>query len=58
MRLIFGLLRGGEVFDIEVRCGLYTGAANTRVYTVFNNQLRHQQTLSDGVISKNSYYPL
>ena len=34
MRLIFGLLLREEVLEIQKRCDLYTGAANTRVYTV------------------------
>ena len=35
MRLIYGSLLRGEVLSIQRRCGLYTGAANTRVYTVY-----------------------
>ena len=34
MRLIYGSPMRGEVLNIQRRCGLYTGAANTRVYTV------------------------
>ena len=34
MRLIYGSLLRGEILNILRRCGLYTGAANTRVYTV------------------------
>ena len=38
MRLIYGSLLGGGVLNIQRRCNLYTGAGNTRVYTVVTVQ--------------------
>ena len=47
MGLIYGSLLRGEILNIQKRCGLRTGAANTRVYTV--PKKRWHQKLQAGI---------